>query len=192
MKLTTSHRIIALVLSLFACAWLGTAQAVEHEAEGPSLNDHAAPTGQQEAKGPRLNDHAALAGLNEAKGIFLIDVNDPHKVAHVLKVVGLTRKGLEKQGVEPHLIVVFIGPAVAFLTKDRRGIGYMQERAVSMLQHEIDGLSHAGVDFEACGIAMKGMDVSPNDLIPSVKPVANGYISVIAYESKGYSLVPVY
>jgi intracellular sulfur oxidation DsrE/DsrF family protein len=175
MKLTTSHRIIALVVSLFACAWLGTAQAAEHE-----------------TKGPGLDDHAALAGLQEAKGIFLIDVNDPNKVAHVLKVVGLTRKGLEKQGVKPHLIVDFIGPAVAFLTKDRRGIGYMQERAVSALQHEIDELSHAGVGVEACGIAMRGMDVSPGDLIPSVKPVANGYISAIAYQAKGYSLVPVY
>ncbi|WP_197495779.1 DsrE family protein [Acidihalobacter yilgarnensis] len=174
MKLTMPHRIVALFLSLFACAWLGTAQAAE---QGP---------------GSKLNDHAALAGLHEAKGLFLIDINDPNRVAHVLKVVGMTRKGLSEQGVKPHLIVVFVGPAVAFLTKDRRGIGYMQERAVSQVQHEIDGLAHEGVPVEACGIAMKGMDVSPKDLIPAVKPVGNGFISVIAYQAKGYSLVPVY
>lgn len=175
MKLTQPHRIATLALSLLACAWLGAAQAAEHE-----------------DKGPKLNDHAALAGLHEAKGLFLIDVNDPNKVAHVLRVVGLTRKGLAEQGVKPHLIVVFVGPAVAFLTKDRRGIGYMQERAVSQIQREIGGLAHAGVPVEACGIAMKGMDVSPKDLIPAVKPVGNGFISAIGYEAKGYSLVPVY
>ena len=175
MKPTFIIRIVFLCLSLFTCSWLGTVHAAEHEDIGT-----------------RLNDRSALAGLHEAKGLFLIDVNDPNKVAHVLRVIGLTRKGLDEQGVKPHLIVVFIGPAVAFLTQDRRGIGYMQERAVSEIQHEIDGLAHSGVGVEACGVALKGMNVSPKDLIPAVKPVGNGFISAIAYEAKGYSLVPVY
>ncbi|AOV15696.1 hypothetical protein BJI67_00240 [Acidihalobacter aeolianus] len=175
MKLNQPHRIVALVLSLLACAWLGAAQAAEHK-----------------DKGPKLNDHAALAGMHEAKALFLIDVNNPDKVMHVVKVIGITRKQLEAQGVKPHLLVVFVGPDVAFLTKDRRGIGYMDERPVATIQREIEGLAHTGVEFQACGVAMKGMDVSPRDLIPAVKPVGNGFISAIGYEAKGYSLVPVY
>lgn len=175
MKRSLPCRIITLLLSLFACIWLSTAYAADHQGHAP-----------------KLNDHAALAGLHQAKGLFLIDINNPDRVAHVLKVIGLTQKGLKAQGVTPHLKVVFIGPAVAFLTKDRRGIGYMQERAVSQIHHEIDHLSHDGVPFEACGVALKGMNVSPNDLISAVKPVGNGFISAIAYQAKGYSLVPVY
>lgn len=174
MKPTLSLRFGLLCMTLFTGLWLGVAHAQDHESMG------------------KLNDHAALAGLHEAKGLFLIDVNDPMKVSHVLKVIGLTRKGLATQGVKPHLIVVFIGPAVAFLTRDRRGISYMQERAVSAIQDEITHLTHDGINFEACGVALKGMDVSPKSLIPSVKPVGNGFISAIAYEAKGYSLVPVY
>lgn len=139
-----------------------------------------------------LNDHAALAGMSSAKAIFLIDVNNPGRVGHVLRVIGMTNKGLRRQHVTPHLIVVFVGPDVAFLTRNRRGIGYMNERAVSGIQHEIAKLHKAGVTFQACGIAMKGMDVNPKTLIADVQPVGNGYISLIGFEHKGYSLVPVY
>lgn len=138
-----------------------------------------------------LNDHDALAGLSQAKAIFLVSVNNPERVDHVLKVIGLTEEGLLKRHVKPHIIVVFVGPDVAFLTRDRRGIGYMQERAVSDLQRQIVRLSKTGIVFQACGVAMKGMDVKPQDLIPEVQAVGNGYISLIGYEAKGYSLVPV-
>jgi intracellular sulfur oxidation DsrE/DsrF family protein len=139
-----------------------------------------------------LNDHAALNGLSSAKAVFLIDVNNPGRVGHVLKVVGMTEQGLQKQHVTPHLVVVFVGPDVAFLTHDRRGISYMDQRAVAGIQHEIGQLHEAGVTIQACGIAMKGMDVTPGMLIPGVQAVGNGYISVIGYQAKGYSLVPVY
>lgn len=139
-----------------------------------------------------LNDHTALAGLKQVKSVFLINVNNPGKVNHVLKVVGKTDKGLIKQHVTPHLVVVFVGPDVAFLTRDRRGIGYMDERAVAGIQHQIEQLHKDGVGFQACGIAMKGMGVTPDMLIPNVEPVGNGYISAIAYQAKGYSLLPVY
>lgn len=139
-----------------------------------------------------LNDQAALAGLSEAKSVFLVSVNNPGRVDHVLKVIGMTEKGLRDQHVTPHLIVVFVGPDVAFLTRDRRGIGYMEQRAVAGIQKQIEQLHKIGVQFQACGIAMKGMDVTPDMLIPNVQAVGNGYISVIGYEAKGYSLVPVY
>lgn len=145
-----------------------------------------------EKKAPALKDEAALAGLQSAKGLFLIAVNDPGRVAHVLDVVEKTRKGMIDQNVKPELVVVFVGPDVAFLTRDRRGISYMDQRAVSGIQGNIEKLAKSGVHFEACGIAMHGMDVKPADLIPQVTAVGNGYISAIGYQNRGYGLVPVY
>lgn len=139
-----------------------------------------------------LNDHAALAGMTSAKAIFLIDVNNPGRVDHVLRVIAMTEQGLRRQHVTPHLIVVFVGPDVAFLTRNRRGISYMNERTVAGIQREIAKMHKAGVTFQACGIAMRGMDVNPKTLIADVQPVGNGYISLIGFEHKGYSLVPVY
>ncbi|MEJ2060167.1 MAG: DsrE family protein [Gammaproteobacteria bacterium] len=139
-----------------------------------------------------LKDTEALQGLKQAKAVFMIDVNNPGRVAHVLRVIGKTDKGLREQGVKPHIIVVIIGPAVAFLTRDRRGISYMDERAVSQVQGEIHKFATMGIRTEACGVAMKGMDVAPKDLIPDVHAVGNGFISAIGYQAHGYELVPVY
>ncbi|PKY10946.1 hypothetical protein B1757_06925 [Acidithiobacillus marinus] len=144
------------------------------------------------AQAADINDTAALSGLHDAKAVFLINVRNPAVVAHLVKVIGLTRKQLLEQKVTPHFVVVFIGPDVAFLTKSRRGINYMEERDVAETQKEIQQLHLKGIQFQACGVALHGMDVKPAALIPSVTPVESGFISIIAYQEKGYALVPIY
>ncbi|WP_308387978.1 DsrE family protein [Acidithiobacillus sp. AMEEHan] len=144
------------------------------------------------AEAAPLTDAQALSGLHTAKAVFLVNVKNPNAVEHLVKVIGLTRHQLLAQKVTPHFIVVFIGPDVAFLTKDRRGIPCTEERAVAGIQHEIDKLTTQGIQFQACGVALHGMDVHPSMVIPAVHPVESGFISVIAYQEKGYALVPVY
>lgn len=144
------------------------------------------------ANAAELKDTEALKGLSQAKAVFLIDVNNAGHVAHILKTVAKTSTGMRKQGVKPHIVVVVIGPAVAFLTKDRRGIGYMDERAVAGIHAEVQKLAKMHIRTEACGVALKGMDVQPKDLIANVHPVGNGFIEAIGYQAQGYQLVPVY
>lgn len=139
-----------------------------------------------------LKDTEALHSLTNAKGVFMLDVKDPGRMGHVLKVIEETRAGIAKQNVKPELIVVVIGASVAFLTKDRRGISHTDQRAVSEVQDVIGKLKKAGMRIEACGIALRGMDVAPNAVIPEVTAVGNGYISAIGYQAQGYQLVPVY
>lgn len=139
-----------------------------------------------------LKDSEALHSLKNAKGVFMLDVKDPGRMGHVLKVIEETRAGIAKQNVKPELVVVVIGPSVAFFTKDRRGISHTDQRAVSEVQGAIGKLKQAGVRIEACGIALRGMDVAPGMLIPEVTAVGNGYISAIGYQAQGYQLVPVY
>ncbi|MFA7496940.1 MAG: DsrE family protein [Acidithiobacillus sp.] len=145
-----------------------------------------------EASAAQLSDRQALQGLHQAKAIFLVNMRKPMAVEHLVKVIGLTRRQFLSQKVTPHFIVVFIGPDVAFLTKNHRGIPYTDERAVANIQKEVVQLSGKGVQFQACGVALHGMDVQPRDIIPQVSPVESGFISVIAYQEKGYALVPVY
>lgn len=144
------------------------------------------------AQASELKDTAALSGLTTAKAVFMIDVNNPRRVGHVLTVVRKTDTGMHAQGVKPEIVVVFVGPDVAFLTKDRRGISYMDERAVSGVQKAVRKLKGMGVKLQACGVALKGMDIRPSDVMSDVQPVGNGYISAIGFQAKGYSLVPVY
>lgn len=139
----------------------------------------------------KLTDTTALAGLRQAKAIFLISARRPVAVEHLVKLIALTRRQLLTQKVTPHFIVTFIGPNVAFLTRARRGIPYTDRRAVANIQKGIAQLAAKGVQFQACGVALHGMDVKPNTIIRHVTPVGNGFISVIGYQEKGYALVPV-
>ncbi len=139
-----------------------------------------------------LKDTEALHGAKVAKGVFMMDAKEPGRMAHVLKVIGETGEGITKQGVKPELIVVVIGRSVAFLTKDRRGIPYTDQRSVTEIHNAIGKLKSMGIRTEVCGIALRGMDVQPDALIADVTPVGNGYISAIGYQSQGYQLVPVY
>ncbi|MEJ2451700.1 MAG: hypothetical protein P8047_13705 [Gammaproteobacteria bacterium] len=82
--------------------------------------------------------------------------------------------------------------AARLKTRDRRGIGYMDERAVAGIHAEVHKLAKMHIRTEACGVAMKGMDVQPKDLITDVHAVGNGFIEAIGYQAQGYQLVPVY
>jgi intracellular sulfur oxidation DsrE/DsrF family protein len=139
-----------------------------------------------------LKDTEALHDLKVAKGVFLLNVKEPGTMARVLKVIEETAQGIAAQKVKPETIVVVIGPSVAFLTKDRRGIPYTEQKAVADVQGFLIKLKKAGIRTEVCGIAMRNMDVTPEMLIPEVTAVGNGYVSVIGYQSQGYSLVPVF
>ena len=164
---------LGMLVLLCSLSFLSVAQAVEPPDTG-------------------LKDTEALRGLKVAKGVFMLDVKDPARMAHVLKVIEETGKSIAKQNVKPELIVVVVGRSVAFLTRDRRGISYTDQRAVSEVQGMIGNLKKSGVRIEACGIALRGMDVAPAALIPEVTPVGDGYISAIGYQMQGYRLVPVY
>ncbi len=141
---------------------------------------------------PQLKDTQALQGLSSAKVVFMLNLKEPRRLAHVLDVVKKTDKGMRAQGVKPEIVVVIIGPSVAFLTKDRRGIPYMKQRAVAKVQKNIRKLKTLGIRIEACGIALKGMDIAPADVIPEVRPIGNGFVSAIGYQAQGYNLIPVY
>lgn len=139
-----------------------------------------------------LKDTQALHDMKVAKGVFLLNVKEPGKMAHVLKVIEETQQGLAAQQVKPETVVVVIGPSVAFLTKDRRGIPYTEQKAVADVHGWLVKLKKAGVRTEVCGIAMHNMDVTPAMLVPEVTAVGNGYISAIGYQAQGYQLVPVF
>jgi intracellular sulfur oxidation DsrE/DsrF family protein len=48
-----------------------------------------------------------------------------------------------------------------------------------------------GVKFEICLIAVKYAGIEPSSILPEIKQVGNGWISVIGYQARGYSLVPI-
>jgi hypothetical protein len=53
-------------------------------------------------------------------------------------------------------------------------------------------MSKAGIKMEICLAAANVLGVDPASILPEIKRVGNGRISLIGYQANGYSLVPVY
>ncbi|HED17463.1 MAG TPA: hypothetical protein ENI64_11695, partial [Gammaproteobacteria bacterium] len=131
---------------------------------------------------PQPRDTQSLHGLSSAKAVFMLSIKDAGRLSHVLNVVEKTEKGMRAQGVNTKIIVVIIGPSVAFLTRNRRGISYKDQRNVSAVQKSIHKLKALGIRTEVCSIALRGMDIAPANIIPDVQAVGNGFISAIGYQ----------
>ncbi|MGD9189483.1 MAG: hypothetical protein PVI89_14780, partial [Desulfobacteraceae bacterium] len=48
-----------------------------------------------------------------------------------------------------------------------------------------------GFSLEQCAIAARGQKVSYGDVLPQITVVQNGYISLVAYQNRGYALLPM-
>src|SRR3569833_3440981 len=69
-------------------------------------------------------DTEALNGLHEVKVIFDITTGDAKKLLSRLGLIEETRDGMLKQGITPHNVLAFRGPASLFIQKDQgRGGG---------------------------------------------------------------------
>lgn len=145
-------------------------------------------------EGMRYDDAAALQGVKNGQGVFLVDIGNPDKLALYLNLIPGTYERLEKQGVDPEFVLVFIGPSVKYITKPSDSLADLQHsEARKRIRAGIDQLQALeDVRLEVCNVALEVMDVAPERLLPGMEVVSDGFISVIGYQEQGYHLVPVY
>jgi len=55
----------------------------------------------------------------------------------------------------------------------------------------IKQMKQDGVKLEVCKYAVKVLGVNPESILPEIDQVGNGFISVVGYQSQGYSVVTV-
>jgi uncharacterized protein len=65
------------------------------------------------------------------------------------------------------------------------------QKPLDELARTIKDMAKDGIKLEICLIAAKVFGVEPSSVLPEIKQVGYGWISLIGYEAKGYSLVPV-
>lgn len=139
------------------------------------------------------DDAAALKGLKTGKGVFLVDIGSPKKLALYLDVIQGTHRGMERQGVEPDFIVVYIGPSVRFLTTEPDDLLDMEHgKLLKDIADSVAALDRLGVRQEVCDVATDVFGIDNTTLLPQTELVGDGFISLIGYQSQGYQLVPVY
>jgi hypothetical protein len=137
------------------------------------------------------DDHASLIGLKEVKVAFDIKDGDGRLLLNRLDIIDETRQSLIQQGVKPHFILAFRGPATKLVQTDPDKIKPEDRAMAAKIAVRIKDLSGApGVDgFEQCAVAAREQGTSTELVLPEIHVVGNGFISLMAYQAKGYAYI---
>ena len=137
------------------------------------------------------DDKAALEGLKETKVAFDIKEGDPKALLARLDVIEETRLSLIAQGVKPHFILAFRGPATKLLQTDPEQIKPEHRAEAAKVAERVKQMSAAeGVEgFEQCALAVRSQGTKVEKVLPQIKVVGNGFISLMAYQAKGYAYI---
>jgi len=162
----------------------------------------------------------ALTGKPEFNGTSILDVTDPRTpryLAHIpgeegqgesggaqmvrvcaakgllnrLNVIDETRASLIKQGVTPHFVIAFRGPATKLVQTDMSKVKPEDRELAGKIAARIRELSTApGVNgIEQCSVAIRQQETKAENVLPEIKVIGNSWISLMAYQSKGYAYI---
>ncbi len=137
------------------------------------------------------DDKAALTGLNEVKVAFDITEGNPKLLLNRLNIIDETRQSLITQGVKPHFILAFRGPATKLMQTDPAMIKPEDRELAAKVAAKVEQMSSAaGVEgFEQCAVAVREQGTKVEKVLPQVHVVGNGFISLMAYQAKGYGYI---
>lgn len=139
----------------------------------------------------QFNDANALKGLKAVKVVCDVNVGDPKRLLRRMELIDDTYTQLIDAGIQPTFIVAFRGPATKYVT---RGSGYVPPEyhvIKKEIQGWIDQFQQNGFFLEQCAIAARSQKVAYDDILPQITVVQNGYISIVAYQNRGYALLPM-
>ncbi|NIP72618.1 MAG: hypothetical protein GWO16_06090 [Gammaproteobacteria bacterium] len=130
-----------------------------------------------------INDAAALAGIEQARVVVPIDV--PAAARYLKRVRGLHRR-LREQGVEPDIVLVFLDGTVRYLTTEPdRLLAMESEDELRAIRDQLRALDRPGVRMAASRLDREAV-------LPQLHLVGDGLVSLIGWQHRGYSLVPVF
>lgn len=137
-------------------------------------------------------DSEALSGLSEVKVIFDITTGDAKKLLSRLDLIEETRDGMLKQGVKPHFFLAFRGPASLFVQKDQSRVKLEDVELMEKIQQKLKAMSKdKSFSLAQCAIANRYLKIKNENTIPDVRVVGNSFISMAAYQNKGYAYIPI-
>ncbi|MBI5665631.1 MAG: DsrE family protein [Nitrospirae bacterium] len=138
--------------------------------------------------------YKALDGLKSVKAVFDFRAGNPKGAAMQLDMIYkiLHDKSITTVTEKPEFAVVFIGPSVKLISKTREGFPPEELKSLDEIAATVSRMAKEGVRLEICLAAAKIMGVDPSSILPEIARVENGWISLIGYQAKDYSIVPAY
>ena len=143
------------------------------------------------AHGQGADDRQVLSGLKEVKVAFDITEGNGKALLNRLNIIDETRQSLVKQGVSPHFVLTFRGPATKLVQTDASKIKPEDKEFSGKIADKIREMSKvAGVDsIEQCSVAIRQQETKAENVLPEIKVIGNSWISLMAYQSKGYGYI---
>lgn len=136
-----------------------------------------------------FNNKRALAHLAAVKVFFDVKTKNPDKLALQLGQISETMQQLAKAGVKAEIIIGFRSQASNFVTKGDDYVLEEELEAKKEIQAWVQRFHALGVFMEQCLLSATLQDIDPDDFLPGIEVVKNSYISMIAYQARGYSQV---
>lgn len=136
--------------------------------------------------------HASAAAGKTAKVVFDFRIGHPGSAAAHLTLIRDTVKELRAAGKSADAVVVFIGPSVKLISTASDGFTSEEKKTVANIARMIKSMSKDGIRLESCMVAAKAFKVDPATILPAIKKVPNGWVSLIRLQNQGYALVPAY
>jgi intracellular sulfur oxidation DsrE/DsrF family protein len=138
-----------------------------------------------------FDDSAALRGMTEGKIAFDITEGSGKPLLNRLNIIDETRRSLIQQGVKPHFVIAFRGPATKLVQSETDKIAPEDREMARTIAAKIEAMSkESGVEaIEQCSVAAKEQGTNPEKVLPPIKVVGNGFISLMAYQAQGYAYI---
>jgi intracellular sulfur oxidation DsrE/DsrF family protein len=136
-------------------------------------------------------DDSPVAGLKDARVAFDVTAGEPGRLLNILNTIDETREGLARQGVTPHFVLAFRGPATLLTQTDLSRLKPEDRETAAKIAAKLKQLrGAAGIErLDQCSIAMRGQKVDRAQVNPDVTVVENGWITLVGYQAKGYAYI---
>ncbi|TKB27053.1 hypothetical protein FCL47_07690 [Desulfopila sp. IMCC35006] len=133
----------------------------------------------------------APAGLTATKAYFDVTVGERKLLLIRLQLIEKTYNQIAAAGATPVFIVGIRGKASNFFTKGTDYVVDMDLPEKKQIAAMVEKFAARQIVMEQCLIAAGFQHIDAGDFLPQVKLVANGYMSMIGYQSRGYAFVPM-
>ncbi len=136
-------------------------------------------------------DMQALGNLSELKVYFDVKADSVAKLEKRLVWINDTYEQARQKGLKPLFVVGFRSQASLFVSKDD---DYLDEEEIPLKRKIVTWLKHfakIGIHAEQCGLSAEIFDIDHEDFLPEITVVQNSYLSIAAYQNRGYAYVPM-
>lgn len=136
-----------------------------------------------------VDDKVALADLASVKIVCDVNVGEGKLLLRRLELIDETYSQLLDAGVKPTFVIAFRGGASQLVTRGDKYVAAKDAEIKKEIQGWVDQFRQHGFRLEQCAIAAKAQKVDQVDILPAITVVQNAYISIVAYQARGYALL---